>query len=89
MCVAANAGLARLSRKHGIKVGVGSVLSMEEVALAAGQKIGHSSIKSTAHMNKVYPYTPMCTHVFICTQACSGTHLCVLHFTQDICKMYL
>lgn len=87
--MAANAGLAGLNRKHGVKVGAGSVLSMEEVALAVGQKIGHSSIKSTARMNKVYPYTPVHTHIFICTQARSGTHLCVLHFTQDICKMYL
>ncbi|TWW80183.1 hypothetical protein D4764_10G0012130 [Takifugu flavidus] len=37
--MAANAGLTGLSRKHGVKVGAGSVLSVEEVALAVGQKI--------------------------------------------------
>ncbi|TWW73407.1 Transposon TX1 uncharacterized 82 kDa protein ORF 1 [Takifugu flavidus] len=41
-----------LSRKHGVKVGAGSVLSVEEVALAVGQKIGHNSIKSAARMNR-------------------------------------
>ncbi|TWW74406.1 Transposon TX1 uncharacterized 82 kDa protein ORF 1 [Takifugu flavidus] len=50
--MAANAGLTGLSRKHGVKVGAGSVLSVEEVALAVGQKIGHSSIKSAARMNR-------------------------------------
>ncbi|TWW59893.1 hypothetical protein D4764_06G0014230 [Takifugu flavidus] len=50
--MAANAGLTGLSRKHGVKVGTGSVLSVEEVALAVGQKIGHSSIKSAARMNR-------------------------------------
>ncbi|TWW59157.1 hypothetical protein D4764_06G0006870 [Takifugu flavidus] len=44
----ANAGL---SRKHGVKVGAVSVLSVEEVVLAVGQKIGHSSVKSAARMN--------------------------------------
>ncbi|TWW59244.1 hypothetical protein D4764_06G0007740 [Takifugu flavidus] len=50
--MAANAGLTGLSRKHGVKVGAGSMLSVEEVALAVGQKIGHSSIKSAARMNR-------------------------------------
>ncbi|TWW63818.1 Transposon TX1 uncharacterized 82 kDa protein ORF 1 [Takifugu flavidus] len=50
--MAANAGLTGLSRKHGVKVGAGSVLSVEEVALAVGQKIGHNSIKSAARMNR-------------------------------------
>ncbi|TWW59242.1 Transposon TX1 uncharacterized 82 kDa protein ORF 1 [Takifugu flavidus] len=50
--MAANAGLTGLSRKHGVKVGAGSVLSVEEVALAVGQKIGHSSIKSATRMNR-------------------------------------
>ncbi|TWW81192.1 hypothetical protein D4764_01G0010070 [Takifugu flavidus] len=49
--MAANAGLTVLSRRRGVKVGAGSVLSVEEVALAVGQKIGHSSIKSAARMN--------------------------------------
>ncbi|TWW62672.1 Transposon TX1 uncharacterized 82 kDa protein ORF 1 [Takifugu flavidus] len=49
--MAANAALTGLSRKHGVKEGAGSVLNMEEVALAVGQKIGHSSIKSAARMN--------------------------------------
>ncbi|TWW74489.1 Transposon TX1 uncharacterized 82 kDa protein ORF 1 [Takifugu flavidus] len=48
----ANAGLTGLSRKHGVKVGAGSMLSVEEVALAVGQKIGHNSIKSAARMNR-------------------------------------
>lgn len=71
-----------LSRKHGVKVGAGSVLSMEEVALAVGQKTGHSSIKSTARINEVYPYTP-----YMYTSTLKD--VLVLHFTQDICKMYL
>ncbi|TWW81812.1 hypothetical protein D4764_01G0016270 [Takifugu flavidus] len=50
--MAANAGLTGLSRKHGVKVGAGSVLGVEEVALAVGQKIGHNSIKSAARMNR-------------------------------------
>ncbi|TWW77466.1 Transposon TX1 uncharacterized 82 kDa protein ORF 1 [Takifugu flavidus] len=50
--MAANTGLTGLSRKHGVKVGAGSVLSVEEVALAVGQKIGHNSIKSAARMNR-------------------------------------
>ncbi|TWW61012.1 Transposon TX1 uncharacterized 82 kDa protein ORF 1 [Takifugu flavidus] len=50
--MAANAGLTGLSRKYGVKVGAGSVLSVEEVALAVGQKISHSSIKSAARMNR-------------------------------------
>ncbi|TWW74497.1 Transposon TX1 uncharacterized 82 kDa protein ORF 1 [Takifugu flavidus] len=50
--MAANAGLTGLRRKHGVKVGAGSVLSVEEVVLAVGQKIGHSSVKSAARMNR-------------------------------------
>lgn len=37
--MAANAGLTGLSRKHGVKVGAGSVLSVEGVAMAVGKKI--------------------------------------------------
>lgn len=48
----ASGGFSRLSRKHGIKVGAGSQFSVEEVALAVGEKIGHSSVKSAARMNK-------------------------------------
>ncbi|TWW74341.1 hypothetical protein D4764_14G0003420 [Takifugu flavidus] len=51
--MAANAGLTGLSRKHRVRVGAGSVLSVEEVALAVGQKIGHSSVKSATRMNRV------------------------------------
>ncbi|TWW76607.1 hypothetical protein D4764_13G0012690 [Takifugu flavidus] len=50
--MAVNASLTGLSRKHGVKVGAGSVLSVEEEALAVGQKIGHSSVKSAARMNR-------------------------------------
>ncbi|TWW53872.1 Transposon TX1 uncharacterized 82 kDa protein ORF 1, partial [Takifugu flavidus] len=50
--MAANAGLTGLSRKHGVKVGAGSELGVEVVALAVGQKIGHSSIKSAARMSR-------------------------------------
>ncbi|TWW61835.1 hypothetical protein D4764_04G0004820 [Takifugu flavidus] len=50
--MAANASLTGLSRRHGVKVGAGSVLSVEEVALAVGQEIGHSSVKSAARMNR-------------------------------------
>ncbi|TWW67244.1 hypothetical protein D4764_02G0002850 [Takifugu flavidus] len=50
--MAANANLTGLSRRHGVKVGAGSVLSVEEVALAVGQEIGHSSVKSASRMNR-------------------------------------
>ncbi|TWW57320.1 hypothetical protein D4764_07G0000390 [Takifugu flavidus] len=50
--MAANAGLTGLSWKHGVKVGAGSMLNVEEVALAVGQKIDHSSIKCAARMNR-------------------------------------
>ncbi|TWW81801.1 hypothetical protein D4764_01G0016160 [Takifugu flavidus] len=50
--MAANTGLTGLSRRHGVKAGAGSMLSVEEVALAAGQGIGHSSVKSTARVNR-------------------------------------
>ncbi|TWW62689.1 hypothetical protein D4764_04G0013360 [Takifugu flavidus] len=48
----ANTNLSGLSRRHGVKVGAGSMLSVEEVALAVGQEIGHSSNKFAAHMNR-------------------------------------
>ncbi|TWW59139.1 hypothetical protein D4764_06G0006690 [Takifugu flavidus] len=51
--MAANADLTGLSRKHGVKVGAVSLLSVEEVALAVGREIGHSSVKSAARMNTV------------------------------------
>ncbi|TWW73430.1 hypothetical protein D4764_15G0008240 [Takifugu flavidus] len=50
--MAANATLTGLSRGHGVKVGAGCTLSVEEVALAVGQEIGHSSIKSAARKNR-------------------------------------
>ncbi|TWW56217.1 hypothetical protein D4764_08G0002040 [Takifugu flavidus] len=50
--MAANANLTVLSRRHGVKVGAGSMLSVEEVALAVGQEIGHSSVKCAARMNR-------------------------------------
>lgn len=37
--MAASGGLAGLSRQHGVKVGSGLALSMEEVALAVGELI--------------------------------------------------
>ena len=48
----ASRGFSKLSRKHGIRVGAGSPCSVEEVALAVGQVIGHSSVRSAARMNK-------------------------------------
>lgn len=50
--MAANSGLARLNRKHGVKVGLGSLLSAEDVALAVWQKSRHSSVKSAARRNR-------------------------------------
>lgn len=44
--------LAKLSRKHGVKVGAVSLCSVVEVALAVGDIVGHSSFKSAARMNK-------------------------------------
>ena len=41
----------KLSRRHGIKVGAGSLHSVEDVALAVGDIVGHSSVKSAAKMN--------------------------------------
>ncbi|TWW77629.1 hypothetical protein D4764_12G0010190 [Takifugu flavidus] len=43
--------LSRLTRRHGVKVGTGSLYTVEEVALAVGEKIGHGSVKSAARMN--------------------------------------
>ena len=48
----ASGGFFMLSRKHGIRVGASSPCSVEEVALAMGQVIGHSSVRSAARMNK-------------------------------------
>ncbi|KAG7478859.1 hypothetical protein JOB18_010430 [Solea senegalensis] len=52
VAVMASSGFARLSRKHGIKIGAVSLCSVEEVALAVGEIIGHSCVKSTARMNR-------------------------------------
>ncbi|TWW81732.1 Transposon TX1 uncharacterized 82 kDa protein ORF 1 [Takifugu flavidus] len=43
--------LSRLKRRHGVKVGTGSLYTVEEVALAVGEKIGHGSVKSAARMH--------------------------------------
>ncbi|TWW68802.1 Transposon TX1 uncharacterized 82 kDa protein ORF 1 [Takifugu flavidus] len=43
--------LSRLTRRHGVKVGTGSLYTVEEVALAVGEKIGHGSVKSAARMH--------------------------------------
>jgi len=48
----ASGGFSMLSRKHGIRVGAGSPCSLEEVLLAVGQVIGHSSVRSAARKNK-------------------------------------
>ncbi|TWW67340.1 hypothetical protein D4764_02G0003810 [Takifugu flavidus] len=40
-----------LTQRHGVKVGTGSLYTVEEVALAVGEKIGHGSVKSAARMN--------------------------------------
>lgn len=50
--VMAAAGFSSLSRKHGIKLGAGSSCNVEDVALAVGERIGHSSVKSAARMNR-------------------------------------
>lgn len=44
-------GLEQLTRRHGIKVPVGSDCSVEECSLAVGQVIGHESIRSASRMN--------------------------------------
>lgn len=51
--MAANVSLTGLSRKHRVKVCSGSVLNVEEVALAVGQRIGHISVKSAVRINRV------------------------------------
>ncbi|TWW77604.1 hypothetical protein D4764_12G0009940 [Takifugu flavidus] len=43
--------LSRLMRRHGVKVGARSLYTVEEVALAVGEVIGHGSVKSAAWMN--------------------------------------
>lgn len=44
--------LSELSRKHGVKKGSSSLCIVEEAALAVGEVVGHSSIKSVARMCK-------------------------------------
>lgn len=46
----AAAGFSSLTRKHGIKPG--SSCSVEDVALAVGEWIGHSLVKSAPRMNR-------------------------------------
>ncbi|XP_036067059.1 uncharacterized protein LOC118598465, partial [Oryzias melastigma] len=43
--------LTSLTRKHGVKTCTGSLHSVEEVALAVGAVIGHTSVKSAARMS--------------------------------------
>ncbi|TWW60978.1 hypothetical protein D4764_05G0010680 [Takifugu flavidus] len=43
--------ISRLTRRHGVKVGARSLYTVEEVALAVGEVIGHGSMKSAAWMN--------------------------------------
>ncbi|KAI3367042.1 hypothetical protein L3Q82_009672 [Scortum barcoo] len=42
---------SKLTQKLGVKVCAGSPCSVEEVALAVGELIGHGSVKSAARMN--------------------------------------
>lgn len=46
-----NGEFAKLTRKHGIKISAGFPCTVEEIGLAVGEKVGHSSIKSLARMN--------------------------------------
>ena len=48
---ASSSVFSALARKHGIKTGAGFQCSVEEVALAVGEIIGHGSVKSAARMN--------------------------------------
>lgn len=43
--------LSRLSRRHSIKVSAGLTHTVEELALVAGEVIGHGYIKSAAQIN--------------------------------------
>eukprot|EP00066_Takifugu_rubripes_P002426 XP_003964360.1 PREDICTED: uncharacterized protein LOC101065967 [Takifugu rubripes] len=43
---------SRLTRRYGVKVGARSLYTVEEVALAVGEVIGHGSVKSAARMNR-------------------------------------
>ncbi|KAE8280196.1 Transposon TX1 uncharacterized 82 kDa protein ORF 1 [Larimichthys crocea] len=49
--MASTSVFSRLTRRHGIKIGAGSPCSVEEVALAVGEVIGHGYVKSAARMN--------------------------------------
>ncbi|TWW71195.1 hypothetical protein D4764_17G0006780 [Takifugu flavidus] len=44
--------LSRLTQRHGVKVGARSLYTVEEVALAVGEVIGHGAVKSAARMNR-------------------------------------
>ncbi|KAI3353868.1 hypothetical protein L3Q82_005078 [Scortum barcoo] len=46
-----NGEFTKLTRKHGIKISAGFPCSEEDIGLAVGEKVGHSSIKSAARMN--------------------------------------
>ncbi|KAK9533206.1 hypothetical protein VZT92_008344 [Zoarces viviparus] len=43
--------LSHLTRKHGIKISAGFPCSVEDIGLAVGEMVGHSSVKSAARMN--------------------------------------
>ncbi|PWA31412.1 hypothetical protein CCH79_00002925 [Gambusia affinis] len=49
--VVGSGAFSTLTRKNGLKVGAGSLCSVEEVCLAVGELIGHRSIRSAARMN--------------------------------------
>ncbi|KAI3377311.1 hypothetical protein L3Q82_008523 [Scortum barcoo] len=48
-----NGDLSKLTRKHGIKISASFPCSVEDIGLAVGEKVGHSSIKSAARMNRL------------------------------------
>ena len=48
----AAAGFSSLWRDHAIKLAAGSPCSVEDVALAVGERIGRGSVKSAARMNR-------------------------------------
>ena len=45
------AEFTKLTRKHGVKIAAGFPCTVEEIGLAVGEKVGHSSVKSAARMN--------------------------------------
>ncbi|KAM3835935.1 ceramide synthase 2-like [Diretmus argenteus] len=47
----ASGGFNSLTRKHGIKICSSFPCSVEDIGLAVGERVGHSSVKSVARMN--------------------------------------